>query len=76
MLTQIALMPILGYPAIMYGGIMTLLLLIVQLIMGSRINRGKCKLSNPMKWHKFLAWVVVLLGLGHGLLGLGIILGL
>lgn len=75
MLTQIALMPIFGYPAIMYGGILTLLLLIVQTIMGSRINKGKCKLPNPMKWHKVLAWVVVLLGIGHGLLGLGMILG-
>ena len=76
MLTSLALMPILGYPAIMYGGIFTLLLLIFQVIMGYRINKGKCKLSNPMKWHQTFAWVVLLLGVVHSLLGLGMILGL
>lgn len=75
MLSQITLMPILGYPAIMYGGILTFLIVLVVAIMGYRINKGKCKLPNPIKWHQTLAWIAVILGLGHSLLGLAIIIG-
>lgn len=75
MLSQIALMPILGYPAIMYGGIVTFLLFLFVAVIGHRINKGKCRLPNPIKWHQTLAWIALILGLGHGLLGLAIIVG-
>jgi cytochrome b561 len=75
MLSAIALMPILGYPAIMYGGIVTFLLVLSVAIMGYRINKGVCKLHNPIKWHQTLAWTAVILGLFHGLLGLSILIG-
>jgi cytochrome b561 len=74
MLSQIALMPILGYPAVMYGGLLTLLLIIVQTVIGHRIMTGKCKLPNPRQWHKVLAWIILIFGLGHGLLGLSVIM--
>ena len=75
MLSQIAMMPIFGYPAIMYGGILTFILVLFVAIMGYRINKGICKLKNPIKWHQTLAWLAVIIGLGHGLLGLSILLG-
>lgn len=75
MLSAIALMPIFGYPAVMYGGLMVLVLLIIQTVMGHRITTGKCKLPNPLKWHKVLSWIIIILALGHGLLGMSIFIG-
>jgi hypothetical protein len=75
MLSQIALMPIFGYPAIMYGGLTTLALVLLTAFIGWRTVRGKCKFKNPMKVHQIIALLAILLGLGHGLLGLAMILG-
>ncbi|MEI6288672.1 MAG: hypothetical protein WCP18_03835 [bacterium] len=75
MLSAIALMPILGKPAIMYGGIITLLLLLMTAFIGYRINKGTCKFKNPIKMHQLFALIVVILGLGHAILGLAIMFG-
>ena len=75
MLTSLALTPIFVYPAIMYGGIVMFIIFLVVAVIGYRINKGKCKLPNPIKWHQVLALVALLLGVIHGLLGLAIIIG-
>lgn len=75
MLSQLALTPILGYPAIMYGGIGTGLLLLFTAFIGYRINKGKCKFKNPIKVHQTFALLTIIIGLIHGLLGLAIIMG-
>lgn len=75
MLSQIALMPIFGYPAIMYGGLTTFALILLTSLIGWRTIKGKCKLPNPLKWHQALAIIIIILGFGHGLLGLSILLG-
>ncbi|MFA6593977.1 MAG: hypothetical protein WCT16_01840 [Candidatus Buchananbacteria bacterium] len=75
MLSAIALMPIFGYPAVMYGGIITLILFLFVAIIGYRISKGKCKLPNPIKWHQTLAFLALVLAVIHGILGLSILLG-
>jgi len=75
MITQIALLPIFGYPVIMYGGIFTFVFMVFASFIGWRTMKGKCKLKNPIKWHKAMAMIAVLLGLIHGLFGLALIIG-
>jgi succinate dehydrogenase hydrophobic anchor subunit len=75
MISQIALMPILGYPAIMYGGILTFILFLFIAIIGWRTVHGKCKFKNPLKVHQILAIIALILGLIHGFLGLSILIG-
>lgn len=75
MLSQLALTHILGYPAIMYGGIGTGLLILFAALVGYRISRGKCKFKNPIKVHQTVALLSIILGLIHGLLGLAIVIG-
>lgn len=75
MLSQLALTPILGYPAIMYGGITTFILFLLTAFIGYRIFKGKCKFKNPIKAHQIVAVTTIILGLLHGILGLAIILG-
>ncbi|MFA6919272.1 MAG: hypothetical protein WC244_04185 [Patescibacteria group bacterium] len=71
MLSSIALMPILGYPAIMYGGITAFVLLFITAIVGKLVLKGKAKL----KLHMILAWLVIIIALIHGIMGLSILLG-
>ncbi|MFA5124201.1 MAG: hypothetical protein WC473_00020 [Patescibacteria group bacterium] len=75
MLSSIALLPIFGYPAIMYGGIITFILFLLVALIGYRIFKGKCKLSNPIKWHQTMALLALILAVIHGILGLSILLG-
>lgn len=75
MLSSIALMPIFGYPAIMYGGIVTFILFLVVAIIGHRIFKGTCKLHNPIKWHQIIALIALILAVIHGILGLSIMIG-
>ncbi|MFA6228090.1 MAG: hypothetical protein WC668_02785 [Patescibacteria group bacterium] len=75
MLSTIALMPIFGYPAIMYGGIITFILFLLVAFMGYRINKGKCRLPNPIKWHQTIALLALILAVIHGILGLSIMVG-
>ena len=75
MLSQIALTPILGYPAIMYGGIATFVLVLFAATIGYRTSKGKCKFKNPMKLHRNSAILAIILGFIHGILGLAITMG-
>ena len=75
MLANYALMPIFGYPAIMYGGIITFLLLLFVAFVGMRTYQGKCKFKNPVKVHMTAAIIAIILALVHGILGMAIFMG-
>lgn len=75
MLANYALMPIFGYPALMYGGIITFLLTLFVALVGLRTHLGKCKFKNPVKVHMTLAIIVIILALIHGILGMAIFMG-
>jgi len=64
--SEIAYYPILGIPLIIYGGITTLILLIITAIYGMFVLKGKGK----MKYHKILAITTIIIASVHGLLGL------
>ncbi|MBW3015876.1 hypothetical protein KY330_05630 [Candidatus Woesearchaeota archaeon] len=53
------------------GGMVTLGLLIITLIIGPLSMKGKIK--NGIKWHKWLAGLTLLVGIIHALYGLGIL---
>ncbi len=74
MFSDIAGMMIFGLPLIAYGGILTLLCVLVTASI-STMNKRKIRII-PMKWHPRMAYVTVILGLIHGFLGLSILLGL
>ena len=68
MLNEITFYPILGIPLIVYGGVVTALLLLASAITGYLIISGKARM--PVMWHRALAAVAVLTGLFHAILGL------
>jgi Na+/H+ antiporter NhaA len=69
MIAQIALTPFLGKPLIMYGGLMTLLLVLGAGILGMLILKGK---RIPLSFHIWLARLAILAALLHGILGLSL----
>jgi len=77
MLTQLAFYPLFGLPLIVWGGITTLCLFIIAAIIGYLNTKG---VNNPplitLKSHKTIALIALIMGIGHGLLGLLIYLGL
>ena len=75
MLASIALMPVLGLPAIAYGGFATLILFAFVAVIGHRIFKGTCKLKNPIKVHQIVAILSFIFAVIHGVLGLSILLG-
>lgn len=70
MISQIALTQFLGKPLIMYGGILTLLLLLftasIAIMMKKRIK------YVPFKYHPIMARITIAVALIHALLGLSI----
>jgi len=75
MLSQLALTPIFGKPAIMYGGLLTLVVLITVAVIGYRIFKGKCKFKNPIRAHQIAALLLLILAAIHAVLGLAIMFG-
>lgn len=73
MIANYALMPILGYPAIMYGGILVFILLLIVAIGGFGTVKGWFKM--PVKVHATLAIITIIIVLVHGILGLSIFMG-
>jgi hypothetical protein len=73
MLANYALMPILGYPAIMYGGILVFILLLIVAIGGLGTVKGWFKM--PVKVHSCIAFVAIILALIHAILGMSIFIG-
>lgn len=66
MIREIAYYNIFGLPLIVYGGILTFLLLLATATIGWMVMKGKAKLSL----HKILAIIVIIFALFHGLLGI------
>jgi hypothetical protein len=61
---DIAYYNIFGIPLLVYGGIITVILLLCTAVIGWLVMNGKVKFS----WHKALAIITVLFALGHGFL--------
>ena len=70
MLSAFALYPILGKPLIMYGGLFSLLLLLLVAIIGTMVLKNKGNVS--VHTHVLLARLFILLALLHAVLGLSI----
>ncbi len=70
MLSKIALFPILGKPAIMYGGLITLLFLLAAALIPYLSKKGKVSI----KWHFRLARIGIALGILHAVLGMALFL--
>lgn len=68
MFSQIAFYQILGLPAIAWGGMATFALLVFTGMIGSLNMKGVNFLS--VKWHKIFAYLTILFGFFHGLLGI------
>jgi hypothetical protein len=68
-ISQIALTPFLGFPAVMWGGIFTLTLFVTVAIIGM-LGANKV----PHKYHVWLARTALFFGVIHGILGASIFL--
>ena len=60
--------PIFDIPLIVYLGIITIFIFIVTALIAYLKRKGKLKIS--IKWHYYLAYISIVLGLFHGLLAL------
>lgn len=70
MIAQIALTQFLGKPLIMYGGILTLLLLLFTASIAIMMKKGIKYF--PFKYHPPMAKITIVVALFHALLGLSI----
>ncbi len=70
MISDIAMYVILGRPLVMYGGILSIILLISTATVGYLNFRGKTAI--PFKWHPRLAIATITVALLHAILGLSI----
>lgn len=68
-LSTLGFTPVLGYPAILWGGLFTLLLLVLQVSIAF-LNLRMGIYTIPMGAHKALGYVIGLLALVHAALGL------
>jgi hypothetical protein len=73
MIYKIALTTFLGLPLVFYGGVLTLILILLTARLGYRHFKGISK--TPFKWHPTLAVITILVAIIHGVLGLSIFLG-
>ena len=64
---NIAFYSILGVPFIVYLGIITLFVFVLTAVLALLKRRGKIKIS--IKWHFWLAYLAIILGFIHGILG-------
>lgn len=70
MISNIALTELFGKPLIMYGGLLTLFLLLFTATVGALNHKGISII--PFKWHPRLALTTITIALAHALLGLSI----
>jgi len=68
MLENFTYYPIYNIPLIIYIGIFTLIIFFITAIIAYLKRRGKIKIS--IKWHYYLAYVSLILGLFHGIIAL------
>ncbi len=72
MIHKFALTLFLGQPLVMYGGILTLLLLLFTATVGALNFKGITIV--PFKWHPRLAIITIVVAIIHAILGLSIFL--
>ena len=72
MIHNLALTLIFGKPAVLYGGMITLLMLLLTATVGILNSKGISVI--PFKWHPRLAAITIIVAIIHGLLGLSIYL--
>lgn len=70
MIHNFALMLFLGKPLVMYGGILTLFLMLTTATVGALNFRGITVV--PFRWHPRLAVVTILVAMVHAIFGLSI----
>lgn len=70
MIRSVAFALLFGKPLIMYGGILTFLLLLFTATVGALNFRGIQLI--PFKWHPRLAILTITVAVIHGILGLSI----
>jgi len=68
MLQEFSYYLIFGLPFILYLGIVVILMLFFTALIAILRRKGKTKLS--VKWHYRLAYITIILGLIHGILGI------
>ena len=68
MLTELSYYLIFGLPLILYLGIIVILMLLFTALIAILRRKGKTKIS--VKWHYRLAYITIILGLFHGVLGI------
>lgn len=68
MFLQITYFQIFGKPLIMWGGLLTLIFLLLTIIMVVAKKNGVRKF--PVKWHSGMAIITLILALAHGTLGI------
>ena len=61
--------PIFNIPLIVYLGVITIFIFIVTALIAYLKRKGKFK-KLSIKWHYYLAYVSIILGLLHGILAL------
>ena len=66
MFREFTLHPILGIPAIAWGGLFTLILLIITASIAVMNMKGNTAI--PVKWHFILARITIILAIIHGVL--------
>lgn len=66
-LTSIAYYNFLGIPLVIYGGIITLTMVIITAVLGTLVLKGKLK----FKWHKIFAIITIIIACMHGFLAFG-----
>jgi len=69
-LRQIALYPIFGKPAMMFGGLFVFLLMLVAATVGYLVLHGKTKMT--VNAHLILVRIVIVLAFFHAILGLSL----
>jgi len=62
--SDIAYYNVFGIPLLVYGGMLTLILLLATATAGWLVMKGKVKFS----FHKILAIITIIIAFGHGLL--------
>ena len=72
MIHTLALTMFLGLPAVAYGGLLTLLLILFTATIGALNYKGIQVI--PFKWHPRLALITIIFALVHGFFGLSIFL--
>jgi len=68
MLQEFSYYLIFGLPLILYLGIIVIIFLFLTSLIAFLRKKGKTKIS--VQWHYWLAYITIILGVIHGLLGL------